>query len=227
MGNEGFIVRRDVFEDGLKDRIVGHDVVPFRVLDFHADVFPDLYGNGALSKVMIEAANCIAREVRLTELKGVEGVAESDVSITVVNHVPCLAAFPVKVGHDWVVVVHDEDIQGMQVQLFEECVQLRSALEDVGVGVDGVEGCELVQFLIGKWAGDGGGRSGCGGGGGGCVWGLLLAAPSRHQGENQRKSDPSHASTPFDQAMRMMVEDRRGPCGRAMSSTSRCTANRQ
>jgi hypothetical protein len=57
VGNQGFVVRGDVFVDWFESRVIRQNVVAFCILDLLADIFPDLDGHGALRKIAIDLAN--------------------------------------------------------------------------------------------------------------------------------------------------------------------------
>src|SRR5260221_14551941 len=57
MGNQCFIVRRNIFVDWFKDSIVRHDVVSVSILHLFADVLPYLDGDGSPNKIMPNAGS--------------------------------------------------------------------------------------------------------------------------------------------------------------------------
>lgn len=75
MSDEGFVVCGNILVDGLEDGIIRQDVMFLRILDFHADVLPDFYGNGPLIKIVVDLANDGLSETGLSEFERIKSGA--------------------------------------------------------------------------------------------------------------------------------------------------------
>ena len=90
MGNQGFVVRGDVFVDWFEGRIIRQDVIPFCVLDLLADILPDLDGHGPLSKIAIDLANCGAGKPGVSIAEGIKGGTQRCLSLACADEIPGL-----------------------------------------------------------------------------------------------------------------------------------------
>ena len=90
--NERLVVRGDVPKYGLEPGIVHHDVAPVTILQFHANVLPDLYRDCAVREVLIKLIDGALLKVWPGDPKGIEGGTQRGMAVRRMDESECCCA---------------------------------------------------------------------------------------------------------------------------------------
>ena len=147
MRHERLAVRRDVFVDRRKLGVIGENVFAVAIFDFHPDVLPNLHCQGAGSKVAIDLLDGILGEGRAVEFIRVERRAQRHVPATRLHQRQRVIDLWLQPLAMRVCVVHDENVEQPQVQVFKHSLKRWIGFEDMHMNVDGMHGRERLERL--------------------------------------------------------------------------------
>ena len=138
----------NVLVDRLEFRIVRHDVLAAEVLDFHANVFPNLDCDRPFGEVAVDLVDAGLGEVLVVEPVRIECGAQEHVTFARVNQLPCVVDLRLQLLAVRECVVDDEDIQQGEIRPFHELLECRAGFEYVHMRIDGMQRCEATQLVV-------------------------------------------------------------------------------
>ena len=89
------------------------------MLDLHADVLPDFYRECSLGEIVVQLADRVRSEVRIFKLVGIKCRAQGHVAVTCTHQSQRVCDLRRKLPAVRSGVVHDQDVQNLQVEMFE------------------------------------------------------------------------------------------------------------
>jgi hypothetical protein len=134
----------NVLEDWFESWIIRQDVMAVSIIQFHANVFPNLYRHGSLREIPVELSDRNAREICLAELEGVEARAKRSVTLALVDDAQRILQLRLHGLSIGIMIVYQKDVQNVHVQARQHRVEAPVAFGHVGVGIDRLERCKSL-----------------------------------------------------------------------------------
>src|SRR5262249_3676280 len=133
------IVRGDVFENGLKDRIVRQHIFACFGCYLHADGLVKLNGDSPCGEVFVELGNNSLAETWLLEVIRTNGGAENNSSESALHQLNRGVTLGLEILEEGVTIVNDADVKEFQVQMLQQFLESRVLFEHMRMNIDGIQ----------------------------------------------------------------------------------------